>query len=104
MLFSLSKALKVCFPAPDATIFQHALKTKGICSYGFKNIQFALCIAGINTFIFFFFVRHGSLWAYCHSWSNPNCFPLCFQRCFLFLKQFFLSNWMAAEVNQFPCV
>ena len=79
MPFSPSKALKLFLPAIDDTIFERAWKTKGICSYGFKNVQFSLYIAGINLFIFFFFVRHGSLWACGHSCSNPNCFPWCFQ-------------------------
>lgn len=50
MPFSPSEALKLFLPAIDATIFEHALKTKGICFYGFKNIQFALYTAGINLF------------------------------------------------------
>lgn len=45
MMFAPSKALKVFLPAIDATIFEHELKTKGICSYGLKNIRFALYIA-----------------------------------------------------------
>ena len=104
MPFSPSKALKLFLPATDATIFEHALKTKGICSYGLKNIQLALYIAGINLFIFSSLSDMVLFGLMAIHVQTPIVFPCVSRGVYVFLKQLFLSNWTAAEVNQLPCV
>lgn len=104
MPFSPSKAWKLFLPAPEATIFEHTLKTKGICSYGFKNIQFALYVAGINLFIFSSLSDMVLFGLMAIRVQTPIVFSPVSRGGGVFLKQLFLSNRTVAEVNQLPRV